>query len=184
MKTMILGAMLGLTNIAISAEKEFTAATAKLLIPEAAGMPAEELKMLSMLADVSKFRPRGGDSLTWIALNYQPGKDGPENPSSLRFLEGDPRPDKIAQAITGPKENGKTRKYATLIHPEYISDCTCKSMGDSASGTVTFKADKVYEGKLEYTARKHNGNWRIEEFRLPDLKITIVRDPNGKWVKK
>ena len=46
------------------------------------------------------------------------------------------------------------------------------------------EAEKVYEGKVEYTARKKDGKWRIEEVRLPDVKVTTTLGADGKWVKK
>jgi hypothetical protein len=168
-----------------AAAETFTAENAKALIPEAAGMSADELRKLGSGGDPSKFEPPNGDSLTWLALKFAPGPDAPKDPTSLRFLGDTPNPAVIGGAITGPKDkDGKPRKTATLIQPEYITDCTCKVDGDTATGTVTFKADKAYEGKVEYTARKKDGKWRIEEFRLPDLKITTTLGADGKWVKK
>jgi hypothetical protein len=34
------------------------------------------------------------------------------------------------------------------------------------------------------TSRKKGGAWRIEEFRLPDPKVTLALGADGKWVKK
>jgi hypothetical protein len=165
----------------LAADDAFTAAKARQLIPEAAGMPAKELKGLAESPTVGNFRPSRGDSLTWFVLNYAPDPKG-KLPTSFRFIGEAIDPARIAGALAGPK--GKDRKYASLIHPEYITDCTCEADGDTATGTVSFKAEKAYEGKVEYTARKKNGAWRIEEFRLPDLKVTLALGADGKWVKK
>ena len=120
-------------------------------------------------------------------MTYAPGKGEPTPTTSFKFLT-DPKPidpAKLAGAIMGPKDkDGKFRKTATVIQPEYITDCTCKVDGATATGTVTFKADKVYEGKVEYTARKKDGKWRIEEFRLPDGEFATTLSADGKWVKK
>lgn len=168
-----------------AADGDLTAARAKRLIPDAAGMPAEELRTVAQAQDPAKFQPKNGDTLTWVVLSYAPGPDTPKNLTSFKFLEETINPAKLASAISGPKDMlGKFRSTATVIQPEYITDCTCKMDGDTATGTVTFKAEKLYEGKVDYTARKKDGNWRIEEFQLPDLKITIALGDDGKWVKK
>ena len=160
---------------------------AKALIPEAAGGPADEFRKLSS-EDARKFRFSNGQSLTWlIMLSDAPG-DRPgavKNPTSFRFLGEIPNAAALANAITGPKDkDGKFPSYASMIHPEYITDCTCKVDGDTATGTVTFKVEKLYEGKIDYVARKKDGRWRIEEFNLPDVKMRTVLGADGKWVKK
>jgi hypothetical protein len=171
-----------------AADEAFTAEKAKALIPEAAGMPAEEFQKLATLGsvdDVKKFKSAKGYSLTWGIMNYAPDPNTPQNPTSFQFFGDSINPADIARAISGPKGNdGKFRKTATIIQPEYITDCTCKMAGDTATGTVSFKAEKAYEGKIEYTARKKDGVWRIEEFRLPDVKLTVALGADGKWVKK
>jgi hypothetical protein len=167
------------------ADDELTIFKAKHLISTAAGMPAKELKELAESPNLPPdFKPSNGFSLTWAILSYNP-KDAPKNPTSFRFLDELPSPAQLAGAISGPKDReGNFRPIATIIHPEYITDCTAKVDGTTATGTVTFKAEKAYEGKIEYTARKKDGTWRIEEFRLPDLKMTLVLGADGKWIQK
>ena len=187
MRSLLLVACCSLAAPAVRAADEgaLTPEKAKALIPEAAGMPADELRELSGTADPAKFRSAKGHSLTWWLLTYVPGPDAPKNPTSFKFLGDALNPAKTASALAGPKDkDGKHRAYASLIHPEYITDVTCKADGDTATGTVTFKAEKVYEGKVEYTARKKDGKWRIEEFRLPDYKVTLALGADGKWIKK
>jgi hypothetical protein len=181
-----------LAGPALRAADDFTAEKAKALIPDASGVSSAELQKIAAAgSDPTKYRPSNGDSLTWLVLNYAPGPGAPKNPTSFRFLEDTANPAnvagpaRLAGAIMGPKDkDGKFRKFGTVIQPEYITDCTCKVDGDTATGTVTFKAEKVYEGKADYTARKKDGKWRIEEFRLPDLKITVALGADGKWAKK
>lgn len=165
---------------------DFTVAKAKELIPEASGSPHDDFANLAFPAPKG-VRASNGDSLTWILWTWAPEpKDIPKDPSFRLPLSEPINPATIAAAVAGPKDkDGKyQRKYATFIHPEYITDCTCKVDGDTATGTVTFRAEKLYEGKVDYTARKKDGSWRIEEFRLPDLKIHTVLGADGKWVKK
>lgn len=166
----------------LRAADEFTAEKAKALIPEAAGGPAEDFRKLASDPAPDKLAAAKGQTLTWWMMSYVPDKDTPKNPTSFKFLGDTINPSALAKAITGPDSK---RTYASLIHPEYITDCTVKVNGDTATGTVSFKVDKLYEGKIEYTARKNkDGAWRIEEFRLPDYKVTLALGADGKWVKK
>ena len=169
----------------LCAADDFTAEKAKALIPDAAGMPAEEFQKLATNPVIDNFKPSRGHTPTWWMMTYRPGPDTPKNPTTFKFLGETVNPSALADAISGPKdENGKFRKYASIVHPEYITDCTCKVDGDTATGTVSFKAEKAYEGKVEYTARKKDGKWRIEEFRLPEFKTALALGADGKWVKK
>ncbi len=168
-----------------AADGDLTAAKAKRLISEASGMSSDELRTVAQAQDPTKFQPKNGDSLTWVVLNYAPGADTPKNPISFKFLGEAVNPAKLAEAISGPKDMlGKYRSTSTVIQPEYITNCTCKVDGETATGTVTFKVEKLYEGKIDYTAKKKGDAWRIEEFQLPDLKITIALGADGKWMKK
>jgi hypothetical protein len=175
---------------ALSGADDLTPAKARELIPEAAGSPADDLAKLSTNTPKT-FRLSNGESLTWLLWTYQAepigAKDDPKGPKerSFRFLGETINLGAVADAVAGPKDkDGKHRKYATFIHPEYITDCTCKVDGDTATGTVTFRAEKAYEGKAEYTARKKDGSWRVEEFRIPDLNIHTVLGKDDKWSKK
>jgi hypothetical protein len=169
------------------ADDELTPDKAKELIPAASGFPVEELQERMTATKPSNQAPSNGESLTWLILDRVASLDAPKNSTSFRFLGDKVQPAAFATALAGPKpkdKNGKYKGYVTVIRAEHITDCTCKVNGETATGTVTFKVDKVYEGKAEYTARKQDGKWRIEEFRLPDLKITTALSDNGKWVKK
>lgn len=159
----------------------FTAAQARKLIPEAAGVPSKELQDIFQAPNPGALQPKNGDSLTWAVLHLQPAAAA----KSFQFTDEVPNPAKLAQAVSGPKRlDGSFRAVATVIQPEYITDCTAKVDGDAATGVVTFKADGAYQGAVEYTARKKDGAWRVEEFRLPDLKVTLTLGADGKWVKK
>jgi hypothetical protein len=184
----VLLAAVGLVAVTARAQDgDLTPAKARALIPAAAGMPAAELAKVAAdpVPGADRFRPSNGDSLTWLVLNHAPPADAAKAPQSFRFLEEFPNPAKIAQAIAGPKDVfGKHRATATLIQPEYVTDCTVTADGDTATGTVAFTAPGVYEGRAEFTARRRDGAWRVEEFRLPDAKIATARGADGKWVKK
>jgi hypothetical protein len=156
-------------------------------IAEAAGLPAtvfDKLATGSPLTPDELAAPRG-QTLTWWVMAHVPSKNDPKKPTSFKFLMAQINPATLGKAISGPKtKDGQNRSTATLIHPEYVTVCTCKVEGEAAIGTVSFKVDKLYEGKIDYTARKKDGAWRIEEFRLPDYKVTLALGADGKWVKK
>jgi hypothetical protein len=165
-------------------DDELTPARAKELIPDAAGIPIEEFLETEKVRPTT-FDPSNGESLTLVILRHVASPDDPKDTASFRFIGDAVQPAAFATALTGPKDkDGKYRGHASVIRAEHITDCTCKVNGETATGTVTFKVDKVYEGKAEYTARKKDGKWRIEEFRLPDLKITTALSDTGKWVQK
>jgi hypothetical protein len=159
---------------------------ARALIPDAAGVSAKTFETLatSQVPTPELLTEPNGQTLTWWVMAHEP-REIPKNPTSFKFIGEQINPSHLADAISGPKDKeGKYRPVSTLIHPEYITDCTCKVEGESAMGTVSFKVEKLYEGKIDYTARKNDGKWRIEEFRLPDYKVTLALGADGKWVKK
>jgi hypothetical protein len=71
-----------------------------------------------------------------------------------------------------------------MIHADRITDCTCTVDGDTATGTVSFMVPKLYQGQVNYVARRREGKWKIEEFIMPLHKIHIAVADNGKWVQK
>ena len=76
------------------------------------------------------------------------------------------------------------RGPVTFIHADRITDCSCKVDGDQATGTVTFKVPKLYQGKVDYMARRTDDKWQIVEFAMPGRDIHVVRGDDGKWKKK
>jgi hypothetical protein len=143
---------------------------AKALIPRAAGEKKEVLEKLAPPRDLD-LRDFDNLPLTILVLNLHKAED-------FRFI-GDELspPSKLAGAISQSRDQG----YFSIIQPKFISNCTCLTNGDSATGTVSFKADGIYEGKTEFTARRVGGKWRIEEFFLPTDKIGVRLGANGKW---
>lgn len=157
----------------------------RLLIPEAAGGPNKEFEVLGA-AGPPKFEEWPNQSISIFALSWHPPKEKADDATSAARLaefnfigDGPPNPSAIAKAMSKSKDKG----YASIIQPEFITDLTCKVDGDVATGIVTFKAEKLYEGKVEYTARKGDKGWRIEEFRLPAHGITVTRQASGLWKK-
>ena len=64
----------------------------------------------------------------------------------------------------------------TCIHLDRITDCTFKTDGDTATGTVSFTVPGLYKGKAHFYAKRHDGEWFICEFSMPSLNIDIVRE--------
>ena len=46
------------------------------------------------------------------------------------------------------------------------------------------KGEPLYEGRVEYSARRVDGYRRLEEFRLPNYKVKVVRKADGNWKKE
>jgi hypothetical protein len=158
-----------------------TAAQAKALLPEAAGVPADFLKRVAEEGTVVTGKvPPNGHSLTWAILTHAPPREPVKDPEFKFLAENAVNVGAVMAAIS--KSGGKG--YGSVIQPEFITDCTCTVKGDTATGVVTFKADKAYQGKVEYTARVKDGKWRVEEFRMPNLKIAVKLGADGKWVKQ
>ncbi|MGE3805169.1 MAG: sigma-70 family RNA polymerase sigma factor [Gemmataceae bacterium] len=87
-------------------------------------------------------------------------------------------PAKLAQAISRSEKQG----YGTFLQPDFIDDVTCRLDQGTARGTITFHADNLYEGKVDYVAHHvKNGGWQIDEFRLPRSGFTTRRRPDGSW---
>ena len=78
----------------------------------------------------------------------------------------------------------KARGYASVIQPEYIRSCEMSAAGGAdgdAKGVVTFEAEGLYSGKVEFTARHEDGSWEIVEFRLPAAGFSTVLGEDGNW---
>jgi hypothetical protein len=153
---------------------------AKRLIPKAASMPNAGFQKLATSPQAT---PGTSDDqpLSLIFMSLRPGEAAKRNPAALddfQYLEA-PMPSRIAEAASKSKSKG----YATLIQPEFITNCTCSAKDDTATGTVSFAAPGLYSGKVAFVARRASGTWRIEEFRLPNYGIKTVRGADGKWKK-
>lgn len=72
-------------------------------------------------------------------------------------------------------------EFVSVIHSEYITECTCTAEGTLAKGIVSFKAKDVYEGKVNYVARLTDGRWQITEFYFPRIGLGTILNQEGKW---
>jgi RNA polymerase sigma factor (sigma-70 family) len=97
---------------------------------------------------------------------------------NFRLLMEPVRPDLLAKALSRSEAKG----YCTLLQPEFITDVSCRVKGNEATGVVSFHADKLYEGRVEYTARRRkDGSWTIEEFRMDGYRLGVRLQANGNW---
>jgi len=123
-----------------------------------------------------------------------PGEEEPPLPPSLApedfRLLGEPglgKAEELVNAMYGRR--GPLSKpldtdpsaYVSIIRPEYITECTRSVQGETITGKVSFRAEGLYEGTVEYTARLSPDGWRIEEFRLPHNSRRTVLTPDGTW---
>jgi RNA polymerase sigma factor (sigma-70 family) len=166
------------------------------LVPAAAGMSKDDMKRLSTPGEAPSFDKFDNQTLTLLVLDLNPAdsKD-PDKRRDFRFLEENPNPAKLADSISRSQAKG----FGSIIQPEFITEVTCRVKGDVAKGAVTFrglyfrvrdirdllsKGEPIYEGCVEYTAHRIDGKWRVDEFRLPNYKIKVVRNAEGKWKRE
>lgn len=125
-------------------------------------------------------------TLMLLALNV---RDDDKAREEFRFLTTDryPRPSALGEELYRLRQAGRRRillEPVTFIHLDRITDFTCKVDGDRATGTVSFKAPGLYQGKVQYAAERHDGKWFITEFTMPAYGIRIVRADDGLWKQK
>lgn len=161
------------------------------LIPEAASSPLKEVEVLSISSplDEGGLDPQIDNySLTMILMFYMPPELSADETTletrqrDIRLLNDDANVPNIPELIASLSKS-KSKGYVTLIQPEYITDLTCQVKGDAATGVVSFEAKDLYQGRVEYTARRSGKAWRVTEFRLPGHKIRLSRSADGKWKK-
>ncbi|MFP6672038.1 MAG: hypothetical protein VB857_11540, partial [Pirellulaceae bacterium] len=118
-------------------------------------------------------------SLTLTLLTHKLKKamaDNPEAANDFQYL-GEIDPANIARALS----RSETQGFASLIQLEFITHSACTTTGNTATGFVTFHAQELYSGKVDFVARRHAQGWRIEEFQLPNYGITLVLGKDGNW---
>lgn len=174
-----------------AAGDDFGPEEAKALIPEAAGTDPELMQTIGRLGAAllpADFERMESLPLSLVVLAY--GRTDEKAQADFRWPLGAAfTPTDFANgAIVYETRGGKrVRKYsyASIILPEYIRDVTCERKGDEARGTVSFACPSpakptLWEGRVEWVARRGPTGWRIEEFHLPGHGIR-TRLVNGRW---
>ena len=147
------------------------------LIAKAASIPNADFEALTTAAtpDLGALQ-RIGDPLT-IALTIHLITDSDD----FRVVARDTV---SPNTLTAAMWKSRARGYASVIQPEYIRSCEMSAAGDAdgdAKGVVTFEAEGLYSGKVEFTARHEDGSWEIVEFRLPAAGFSTVLGEDGNW---
>jgi hypothetical protein len=141
-------------------------------IPQASSSPIADWQALSAAGGAPKVEAMDDQSLSMVLMSL-PGASKHKETFESETIEVK----KLASAIYKSEAKG----YGTLLQPEFITECKCSVDKDKATGTVSFRAEGLYQGKVEFTARRTNGDWRIEEFRLPGYELRVERGADGKW---
>jgi hypothetical protein len=159
------------------------AAEIKKLVPEAAAMSREDFDRVAHSRTAIKPSEMEDKSLTWMVFTI-PVVRGTPKAALEQFKFDDLKPGRLlaewsrstaADGVAVPKG------LITAIHADRITGLTCKVEGDKATGTVSFKVPHLYQGKVDYVARRTGGKWQIVEFHLPGRGVHIVRNPKGMW---
>jgi len=158
-------------------ESKLTAARARQLIPEAAGIPNADFKTLMTNPTPASVTSK---SLSLVLMSLDAHGRARQTPAvggEFRYLSPvPPRPGDLTKAISSSQRSG----YVSFIQPQFITDCTCETTGDQAEGIVTFKSD-LYAGRIPFIARLTKNGWAITEFHLPKYGTRVVRDDEGLW---
>jgi hypothetical protein len=164
------------------------AAEIKQLIPAAAAISLRDMDALAKSSAAPKPADVESKSLTLMLLSLKVSDDEKAR-EEFRFLtEGTPQPSRLAEEIYRNVRGRGPLRFAfgpvSMIQADRITDCTCNADGDKATGVVSFTVPELYQGKVQYSARREKGKWRIVEFRMPANGIRIVRMDDGKWTSK
>ena len=159
----------------------------KELVSEAAGIPNDDWAKLASGTEAPSPDTLESQTLSLMLFSLRalpPAGNESELPAianlkkDFQYLpEHTPKPAEIAGALWISRTNG----YASYIQPEYVTEVTVNVTGDTASGEVAFEKEGLYRGRVRYVARRVNGDWRIEEFHLPNVGLSLQLSEPGVW---
>jgi len=160
----------------VSLAEEDDVAKLRSLVPYASAMKQTDFTKLAASARPREIEDR---SLTLQILATKTADATPAQLKEFRYLDGVPKPSQLVDEIHRVAVSllGKRvlKGPVTIIHADRITDFTAKIEGNEATGVVSFHVPKLYEGKVNYRAKKNEENWRIIEFHLPANDIHIER---------
>jgi hypothetical protein len=163
------------TNCAAEDQGKLTPSIAKTLLPKAASVRVDDLDKL-----VKGEKPiKENQSPTYWLLTFKPnGKPLPkDSEKDLDLFSGKPvNANKLLEAMNV----SKAEEFASVIQPQYITDCNVTSGDERATGQVTFKCNE-YSGAINFMAAKRKGEWAIQEFEWPHLGVRFKRTEDGNW---
>lgn len=159
----------------------------KALVPKASAMRKADFDRLATSPTSPKSSDFKDKSLTLMLFALRP-KDDEQARKEFRFLgQRPPKAAAVGKEMYRTLGMGRLRVLAapiTMIHANRITDVTCKIEGEVARGTISFHVPKLYEGRVDYVARRAGGKWRIEELLMPAYGIHIVRTKDNLWQEK
>ena len=118
-------------------------------------------------------------SLTFMLFVFLASDKEKKQADFQPLMEGEFGPVSIANEVGRVRRRDRRLipyEPMTCIHLDRITDCTCKIDGDTATGTVSFKVPGLYEGKAQFYAERHDGDWFICKFSMPSLDVDIGRE--------
>lgn len=154
---------------------KLTPSLAKKLLPAAASVRSDDLDKLSRGEKPAKENL----SPTYWILTYKPnGEPFPKDcEKDLDLFSGKPvNANRMLEAMNV----SKAKKFASVIQPEYITECTVASEDEQATGRVAFKCSE-YSGAINFMAIKRNEEWAIQEFEWPHIGVQFKRGEDGNW---
>jgi len=173
--------LLALTvGCASSSDRKLTPEQAKRLLPEAASIRVDLDVLANNKGDEPPKLPTENQSPTYWVLNFPATewklpKDAAKNLDIFFRMEAiDPA--KVIKAMNVSKAKG----FASIIQPEYITDCKVESDDDCATGFVVFKRD-AYSGSINFKASRVKQAWVIQEFEWPNICVRFMRGNDNNW---
>jgi hypothetical protein len=144
------------------------------LIPEASSSPTKEWQLIGAASAPPSIEKIKNQSLSLVLMCLpSPTKDNETFVLDMKEVN----PARLVAVLERSKDKG----YGTLLQPEYLTECKCTVDRNKAVGTIAFRAEGLYHGKVEFSATRKDGSWRIEEFRLPAFKKQIRLGADGLW---
>jgi hypothetical protein len=155
------------------------------LVPIASGTTLATLDKLATSATVPKLSSFKSQTLTLVLLVSNTDASDAKR-REFGPLKGQPiKPSEIVGEMTRYVKGSGRLRFAfgpvTMIQADRIKKFTADIDRDMATGIIEFEVPKLYAGRVEYTARKHDGKWRIQEFRLPARGIHLKLEKDGTW---
>jgi hypothetical protein len=168
-------------NATDQAKEGLTREHAKSLIAKAASIPNDEWTKLGTDPGGPKAEHVTGTPLSWLLLTLNPNdlpSDAADVRKDFRILTPTfPKPTELSRVMWTSIGEG----YASIIQPSYVTNVTVSSDDVVARGIIEFEAKGLYAGRVEFVARSASGEWQIEEFYLPNFRVTIQLEEDGVW---
>lgn len=157
------------------------------LVPEASAMKQADFERLARSA-MPKKTDVDEKSLTLMLWNVEITPDASEAQNKEFRYHRPPKPrelvDEVYRVALRVGKRVVLKGPVTFLSADRITNVTAGVEGEQAVGTVSFKAPKLYEGTVHYTARRQDNAWRITEWRLPAHGMHLVYDDEtSRWTR-